>query len=80
MIAKFSVEDISIILDSMIQNLNHEFEQQLVSVVVYGSYAREAATRGSGVYAIRYEVINLDSTYHYFKQRLPAEALAPCRC
>jgi mono/diheme cytochrome c family protein/rhodanese-related sulfurtransferase len=32
-------------------------------------------TRGSGVFALRFEVSNLDSTYHYLKNRLPAEAL-----
>tara|TARA_R110002051_G_scaffold100879_2_gene171301 strand:- start:20463 stop:22559 length:2097 start_codon:yes stop_codon:yes gene_type:complete len=31
--------------------------------------------RGSGVYAIRFDVKNIDSTFHYLRQRLPAEAL-----
>jgi mono/diheme cytochrome c family protein/rhodanese-related sulfurtransferase/catechol 2,3-dioxygenase-like lactoylglutathione lyase family enzyme len=31
--------------------------------------------RESGVYAIRFDVKNIDSTYHYLNQRLPAEAL-----
>ena len=33
------------------------------------------AERESGVYAIRFDVKNIDSTYHYLNQRLPAEAL-----
>jgi mono/diheme cytochrome c family protein/rhodanese-related sulfurtransferase/catechol 2,3-dioxygenase-like lactoylglutathione lyase family enzyme len=32
--------------------------------------------RGSGVFAIRFEVVNLDSTYHYLSERLPSEALS----
>lgn len=32
--------------------------------------------RESGVYAIRFDVKNIDSTYHYLNQRLPAEALS----
>lgn len=31
--------------------------------------------RESGVYAIRFDVKNIDSTYHYLNQRLPAEVL-----
>ncbi len=31
--------------------------------------------RGSGVFAIRFEVVNLDSTYHFLSERLPSEAL-----
>ncbi|MGK0412255.1 MAG: mono/diheme cytochrome c family protein/rhodanese-related sulfurtransferase [Polaribacter sp.] len=31
--------------------------------------------RGTGVYAIRFEVKNLDSTYNYLKERLPSNAL-----
>ena len=49
MSAKLSIEDISTVLDSMVQNLHREFGEQLVSLVVYGSYAREAATRGSDI-------------------------------
>jgi predicted nucleotidyltransferase len=49
MIAKLGVKDISIILDSMMRELRREFGEQLVSVVVYGSYAREAATRESDI-------------------------------
>ena len=49
MTVKLGIEDISIVLDSMVQSLHREFGEQLVSVVVYGSYAREAATRGSDV-------------------------------
>lgn len=30
--------------------------------------------RGSGVFSIRFEVKNIDSTYHYFKKRLPKKA------
>ncbi len=30
---------------------------------------------GSGVYAIRFDVVNLDSTYHFLSQKLPNEAL-----
>ena len=30
--------------------------------------------RGSGVFSIRFEVKNMDSTYHYFKERLPKKA------
>jgi mono/diheme cytochrome c family protein/rhodanese-related sulfurtransferase len=33
------------------------------------------AERESGVYAIRFDVKNIDSTYHYLNQRLPAKAL-----
>ena len=33
-------------------------------------------TRGPGVFALRFEVINLDSTYQFLKERLPSEALA----
>ncbi len=47
MSAKLSIEDISTVLDSMVQNLRRKFGEQLVSIVVYGSYAREAAIRGS---------------------------------
>lgn len=32
-------------------------------------------TRGSGVFSLRFEVINLDSTYEYLQKRLPVEAL-----
>lgn len=32
--------------------------------------------RGSGVFAIRFEVKNLDSTYHYLSQRLPSNAMS----
>ena len=32
--------------------------------------------RGTGVFAIRFEVKNLDSTYHFLKSRLPAKALS----
>jgi cbb3-type cytochrome c oxidase subunit III len=32
-------------------------------------------THGAGVFALRFEVINLDSTFRYFRERLPAEAL-----
>lgn len=32
--------------------------------------------RGSGVFAIRFEVKNLDSTYHYLSNKLPKEAIA----
>ena len=32
--------------------------------------------RGSGVFAIRFEVKNLDSTYHYLNKRLPTEAIS----
>ncbi len=49
MAVKFGIEDISTILDSMIQDFHHEFGEHLVSIVVYGSYAREAATKGSDV-------------------------------
>jgi predicted nucleotidyltransferase len=49
MTTKLSVEDIGIVLDNMVQYLHREFGEQLVSVMVYGSYAREAATRGSDV-------------------------------
>lgn len=31
--------------------------------------------RGSGVFAIRFEVANLDSTYQFLRERLPAEAI-----
>ncbi|MBO3118021.1 c-type cytochrome [Winogradskyella sp. DF17] len=31
--------------------------------------------RGSGVYALRFDVKNIDSTYQYLSQRLPSEAL-----
>ncbi len=31
--------------------------------------------RGTGVFAIQFEVINLDSTYKYLKKRLPKEAI-----
>lgn len=31
--------------------------------------------KGSGVYALRFEVENLDSTYHYLSSRLPTEAM-----
>lgn len=33
------------------------------------------AQRGEGVYALRFEVINLDSTYQYLENELPGEAL-----
>ncbi|MFT5885414.1 MAG: cbb3-type cytochrome c oxidase subunit III [Arcticibacterium sp.] len=33
------------------------------------------ASRGLAVFALRFEVINLDSTYKYLKERLPAKAL-----
>jgi predicted nucleotidyltransferase len=49
MTTKLSVEDIGIVLDNMIQYFHCKFGEQLVSVVVYGSYAREEATRGSDV-------------------------------
>ena len=49
MTAKLSIRDISTVLDSMIQNLHQAFEEQLVSVVIYGSYARGEATRGSDI-------------------------------
>lgn len=49
MTAKLSIEDISTVLDNMVQNLRREFGEQLVSIIVYGSYAREAATRGSDI-------------------------------
>jgi cbb3-type cytochrome c oxidase subunit III len=32
-------------------------------------------TRGSGVFAVRFEVINIDSTYKFLKNQLPAKAL-----
>ncbi len=31
--------------------------------------------RGSGVFALRFEVVNLDTTYNYLKKRLPKEAI-----
>ena len=49
MAVKLGIEDIGTVLDSMIQYLHREFGEQVVSVVVYGSYAREAATRGSDI-------------------------------
>ena len=49
MAIKLGIEDIGTVLDSIIQNLHREFGEHLVSIVVYGSYAREAATRGSDV-------------------------------
>lgn len=32
--------------------------------------------RGSGVFAIRFEVKNIDSTYHYLSERLPSKAMS----
>ena len=49
MTVKLGIKDISTVLDSMVQNLRREFGEQLVSVVIYGSYAREAATHGSDI-------------------------------
>ena len=31
--------------------------------------------RGSGIFAIRFDVTNIDSTYHFLKERLPAKAI-----
>jgi predicted nucleotidyltransferase len=49
MIVKLSIKDINIVLDSMVQDLRREYGEQLVSIVVYGSYARETATSGSDI-------------------------------
>ena len=49
MAAKPGAEDISKAVTSMIQNLHQEFKEQLVSVVIYGSYARGTATWGSDI-------------------------------
>ena len=49
MAVRLGIEDISIVLDSMVQGLRREFGEHLISIVVYGSYAREAATRGSDI-------------------------------
>jgi predicted nucleotidyltransferase len=46
---QLSVEDIKTVLDSMVQGLCQEFGQQLVAVVIYGSYARGTATSGSDI-------------------------------
>ncbi|MFK7953133.1 MAG: c-type cytochrome [Ekhidna sp.] len=40
------------------------------------AYANFLAERGSAVFAIRFEVANLDSTYQFLSQRLPQEAIA----
>jgi len=49
MAVKLGIEDISTVLDNMVQSLHHEFGELMVSIVVYGSYAREMATRGSDI-------------------------------
>lgn len=49
MAVKLGIEDISIVLNGMVQYLHREFGEQLVSIVVYGSYAREAAAKGSDI-------------------------------
>jgi len=46
---QLSVEDINMALDGMVQDLYEEFGEQLVAVVVYGSYARGTATPGSDI-------------------------------
>ena len=49
MAIKLGIEDISAVLDIMVQNLHGEFDEQLVSVIIYGSYARESATQRSDI-------------------------------
>jgi predicted nucleotidyltransferase len=49
MATRFSVEDIEMALNGIVQNLYQEFRQQLVAVVVYGSHAQGTATPGSDV-------------------------------
>ena len=49
MAVKPGAEDISKALRGMVQNLQRKFKEQLVSVVIYGSYARGTATWGSDI-------------------------------
>jgi len=49
MATRLSVEDIKMVLNSMVQNFYQEFGEQLVAVVVYGSHARGTATPRSDV-------------------------------
>jgi len=49
MATRFSVEDIEMALNGIVQNLYQEFRQQLMAVVVYGSHARGTATLGSDI-------------------------------
>jgi predicted nucleotidyltransferase len=49
MAVKPGIEDIGKVLRTMVQNLHQKFKEQLVSVVIYGSYARGTATSGSDI-------------------------------
>jgi len=49
MAVRLGIEDISTVLDNMVQSLHHEFGELMVSIVVYGSYAREMATKVSDI-------------------------------
>jgi predicted nucleotidyltransferase len=49
MTGKLKVNDIDIILTNLLDYLQHEFDKQLIAVVIYGSYAQGKADHGSDV-------------------------------
>jgi len=49
MTTRLGVEQIQLSLDRMVGELHEAFEERLLAVVVYGSYARGTATPGSDV-------------------------------
>jgi mono/diheme cytochrome c family protein/rhodanese-related sulfurtransferase len=54
----------------------HQELQLIVPQSIGDEVAKFLQERGSGVYAIRFEVANLDSTYLFLSERLPAKALS----
>jgi uncharacterized protein len=49
MTVRLGIRDIDTVLGNMVQSLCYELGKQLVSIIVYGSYARETATLGSDI-------------------------------
>lgn len=49
MIVGLGIKDINNALDNMVEDLCCEYGEQLISIVVYGSYARETATQWSDI-------------------------------
>jgi|GEM_PF-858586 len=49
MVARLGIKDIETTINDMVQSLHGEFREELVAVVVYGSYVRGIATSGSDV-------------------------------
>ncbi|HIE53429.1 MAG TPA: nucleotidyltransferase domain-containing protein [Armatimonadetes bacterium] len=49
MVARLGVKDIESTINDMVRNLHGEFGEELVAVVVYGSYVRGIATSGSDI-------------------------------